>query len=121
MERLIELNADVGEGGATLRTLVAAVVGSERPEEAIAIASHVQEPGAGDNASGIAGTGPNFPYGPYVVGGLPPNPWIDDPELARSVAAASTIPPKAAEGSAGWLYDEATGQVWPNHDDYLTE
>jgi len=39
----------------TLRTLVAAVVGASRPNEAVAIPSHVQEPGAGDNASGVAG------------------------------------------------------------------
>lgn len=38
-----------------LRTLIAEVVGAERPVEAVAIASHVQEPGAGDNASGLAG------------------------------------------------------------------
>jgi len=40
-----------------LRTLVAAIVGDERPDEAIAIASHVQEPGACDNASGVGGLG----------------------------------------------------------------
>ena len=38
-----------------LRTLVAVVRGSDRPGEAVAIASHVQEPGACDNASGVAG------------------------------------------------------------------
>ena len=38
-----------------LRTLVAEIVGTKRPGQSIAIASHVQEPGAGDNASGVAG------------------------------------------------------------------
>ena len=38
-----------------LRTLVAEIVGASRPDEAIAIASHLQEPGAGDNAAGAAG------------------------------------------------------------------
>ncbi len=38
-----------------LRTLVAVVHGSDRGQEAVAIASHVQEPGACDNASGVAG------------------------------------------------------------------
>ncbi|MCP3916999.1 MAG: M28 family peptidase [bacterium] len=47
--------AEVEHGGSKLRTLVAEVVGSSLPKQAIAIASHVQEPGAGDNASGIAG------------------------------------------------------------------
>lgn len=51
----LAVTAQVEEGGTKLRTLIAAVVGRERPDEAIAIASHAQEPGAGDNASGIAG------------------------------------------------------------------
>jgi hypothetical protein len=38
-----------------LRTLVAIVKGTDRPQEAISVASHVQEPGACDNASGVAG------------------------------------------------------------------
>ena len=38
-----------------LRTLVATVIGDRRPEEVVAISSHVQEPGACDNASGLAG------------------------------------------------------------------
>lgn len=39
----------------TLRTLVAEIVGDEAPHEAVVIASHLQEPGAGDNATGTAG------------------------------------------------------------------
>ncbi|MCA8962295.1 MAG: M28 family peptidase, partial [Planctomycetes bacterium] len=38
-----------------LRTVVASIVGATRPQEAIAIACHVQEPGAVDNASGVGG------------------------------------------------------------------
>jgi hypothetical protein len=38
-----------------LRTLVATIVGTDRPDEAIVTVSHVQEPGACDNASGVAG------------------------------------------------------------------
>lgn len=38
-----------------LRTVIATVVGARHPERAVVIASHVQEPGAGDNASGVAG------------------------------------------------------------------
>jgi aminopeptidase YwaD len=38
-----------------LRTLVAVVRGSDRSSQAFAIASHVQEPGANDNATGVAG------------------------------------------------------------------
>lgn len=38
-----------------LRTLVATVLGDDRADDAVAIAAHVQEPGACDNASGVAG------------------------------------------------------------------
>lgn len=38
-----------------LRTLVAEVIGEGRSSEAVVIASHLQEPGAGDNAAGAAG------------------------------------------------------------------
>lgn len=37
-----------------LRTLVATIVGATRPAESVAIAAHVQEPGACDNASGVS-------------------------------------------------------------------
>ncbi len=52
---LLSFRAEVESSDVPLRTLVAAVVGRENPDEAVAMASHVQEPGAGDNASGIAG------------------------------------------------------------------
>jgi hypothetical protein len=38
-----------------LRTLCARIVGTDRATEAVVIGSHVQEPGACDNASGVAG------------------------------------------------------------------
>jgi hypothetical protein len=38
-----------------MRTVVATILGDERPEEAVAMVSHVQEPGACDNATGVAG------------------------------------------------------------------
>ena len=38
-----------------LRTLVATITGAARPTEAVVVAAHVQEPGACDNASGLAG------------------------------------------------------------------
>ena len=38
-----------------LRTLMAMIEGEKHPEQAIALVSHVQEPGACDNATGVAG------------------------------------------------------------------
>jgi hypothetical protein len=49
------LVAEVEVEQRTLRTLCATVRGAKRPEEAIAMSSHVQEPGACDNATGLAG------------------------------------------------------------------
>lgn len=52
---ILEFQARVETEERALRTVVAVVVGAKRPHEAIAMSSHVQEPGACDNASGIAG------------------------------------------------------------------
>lgn len=38
-----------------LRTVVATVVGKDRSQQTVALAAHVQEPGAVDNASGVGG------------------------------------------------------------------
>jgi aminopeptidase YwaD len=54
-ETRLVFSAEVRFEPKELRTLVASVVGRDRPGEAVAIASHVQEPGACDNASGVAG------------------------------------------------------------------
>jgi len=51
----LELTAKVKRSEAKLRTIVATVIGRERPDEVIPIACHVQEPGAVDNASGLGG------------------------------------------------------------------
>ena len=51
----LAFRAEVEQGEARVATLVAAIVGASRPGEAVAVAGHVQEPGAGDNASGVAG------------------------------------------------------------------
>ena len=51
----VSLTADTSLGDRRLRTLVASIRGRSRPNEAVVIASHAQEPGAGDNASGVAG------------------------------------------------------------------
>jgi len=54
-ELRLSLQAEVEFEEGELRTLVARVLGDSRAGEAVAIASHAQEPGMGDNASGVAG------------------------------------------------------------------
>ncbi len=51
----LSLDALVSFEERPLRTVIAEIVGATRPDEAVAMASHVQEPGACDNASGVAG------------------------------------------------------------------
>lgn len=51
----IALESKVELAERKLVTLVARIVGRERPDECVVVASHVQEPGACDNASGVAG------------------------------------------------------------------
>lgn len=50
----LRLVAEVEREERPLRTLVATIAGSKRPAEAVVLVSHVQEPGACDNASGVA-------------------------------------------------------------------
>jgi aminopeptidase YwaD len=51
----LEFQAEVLTEKRPLRTLMAVIKGAKRPGEAVAMVSHVQEPGANDNASGVAG------------------------------------------------------------------
>lgn len=51
----LQLRTEVEIEKRPLRTLMAAIHGSKRPREAVTMVSHVQEPGANDNASGVAG------------------------------------------------------------------
>ncbi|NOT30333.1 MAG: M28 family peptidase [Planctomycetes bacterium] len=51
----LEIKADVLLEKRPLRTLMATIRGAKVPGEAVAMVSHVQEPGACDNATGVAG------------------------------------------------------------------
>jgi hypothetical protein len=51
----LRLQAKVEVEERPLRTVCAIVKGALRPDEAVAMSSHVQEPGACDNATGLAG------------------------------------------------------------------
>jgi len=54
-EASLTLRANADIGSPVLRTVVATIVGESRPGEAVALVSHVEDPGACDNASGAAG------------------------------------------------------------------
>lgn len=69
------------------------------------------------DANGNIGTsGPQFPYGPYMINGMPVNPITG----IGTVTATSTFPPTAASGNNGWLFNPATGQLAADSANYLT-
>ena len=48
------------------------------------------------------------PYGPYLIGQLPPNPF----NSLRTITVSTTT--MTADGSTGWIYNSATGQILAN-------
>lgn len=68
------------------------------------------------NANGEIGpAGASYPYGPYIMTALPPNPITG----SSVVTATTTFPPTAESGAGGWLYHQATGQIAPDTNGYL--
>lgn len=68
------------------------------------------------NAQGEPGPpGRDYPYGPYLPGGIPPNPCTG----VNIVTPTPTNPPTTASGVGGWLYHEPTGHIWPDLPEYF--
>ncbi|MFT4539935.1 MAG: aminopeptidase YwaD [Planctomycetota bacterium] len=51
----LHLRSDVEWHEHDVRTIIARIVGREHADQSVAVAAHVQEPGANDNASGVSG------------------------------------------------------------------
>jgi prepilin-type N-terminal cleavage/methylation domain-containing protein len=70
------------------------------------------------DGKGVVGTGATHVYGPYLSE-IPANPFTGK----ATVAAATSNPPTAATGTdnAGWLYHAASGEVFIDNEDLLTE
>ena len=70
------------------------------------------------NALGDLGaSGPAYPYGPYVDV-IPDNPFNESNKVV-AVTRPRQRPTAPADESSGWQYDEATGDIWPNHSEYF--
>ena len=66
-------------------------------------------------ASNVNGTTTgDTPYGPYVQGEIPANPFNASNALV-AVATAGTEPAAVVAGGAGWQYDETTGGFYANN------
>ncbi|MEQ8785668.1 MAG: type II secretion system protein [Pirellulaceae bacterium] len=57
---------------------------------------------------GDTGRGAAYPLGPYMVMGIPENPYNG----SSRVILAPEVPPESPEKYEGWLYDPDTGQFW---------
>ena len=73
--------------------------------------------GTTDVLGQIGPPGSDYPFGPYLVDGMPPNPF-DSSSSVSSVAVPGTRPTGVVGNLGGWQYDEKTGAVWPNHREY---
>ena len=78
-----------------------AITGTDLPQ----LTSETDAAGAVNSGASDPAT---YPYGPYVEGELPTNPFND----ANTVAAGTGA---AGDGSSGWQYDATSGGIWPNH------
>jgi general secretion pathway protein G len=68
------------------------------------------------NAQGAPGpSDESHPYGPYLPGGVPVNPYTG----ASTVTATDKFPPEAATEAGGWLYHQATGRIAPDLEGHL--
>jgi len=73
------------------------------------------------NKAGEQGTaGPDHPYGPYIVGQFPKNPFNDSNAVAETTATAANPPLAPVDATSGWMYNDSTGDIWPNDSDYFT-
>ena len=70
------------------------------------------------NDAGTIGTGDGFPYGPYITGELPNNPYNNDNTVV-AVATPGTVPTAKVGTTGGWQYDVTTGGIWPNNSEYF--
>jgi general secretion pathway protein G len=60
------------------------------------------------------------PYGPYIQGEIPANPFNHSSDIV-AVATAGKVPTGVVAGDAGWQYDESTGAFYPNNAEWYAK
>jgi general secretion pathway protein G len=60
------------------------------------------------------------PFGPYLPGGLPVQPFSGLNTVKVDTGAAGTTPAGAAAPGGGWIYRPSTGEIWIDHATYVT-
>lgn len=73
------------------------------------------------DAHGTIGQGSAFRYGPYLQGPGGINPFNGSNSLKATTATMDTHARTAVDGSTGWLYNEATGDLFPNTPEYYRD
>lgn len=63
------------------------------------------------DASGTAGTGANYVYGPYLRE-IPVNPFTNLKSITTTTEDPLTTAPA---GTGGWIYNATTGNIWIDH------
>lgn len=72
------------------------------------------------DVEGNRGTaGASYPFGPYIEGELPNNPF-DGKNTVTEVSLNGAKPTAVSGTAGGWQYDPATGAIWPNNSEYFT-
>ncbi len=69
------------------------------------------------DASGTAGTGASFPYGPYIRE-IPKNPFTNSGTV-KVITNDPAVVGDVTGGGGGWLYNTTTGGIWIDHADYF--
>lgn len=68
------------------------------------------------NADGVPGPpGKEYPYGPYLPGGIPVNPYTG----VSVIELTETFPPTRPTATGGWLYHQQTGQITADVAEFL--
>ncbi|MGD9722319.1 MAG: type II secretion system protein [Pirellulales bacterium] len=61
------------------------------------------------------------PFGPYVTGALPMQPFSNVNTVLLDTGMAGTTPTATAGNGGGWIYRASTGEVWIDHPTYVTQ
>ena len=61
------------------------------------------------------------PYGPYIQGEIPANPFNGSNTIASITTVDGKAPTAVANDTDGWQYDEETGGFYPNNTEYYAD
>ena len=60
------------------------------------------------------------PFGPYILGAVPQQPFSASNTVRLDTGMAGTTPTATASPGGGWIYRASTGEIWIDHPTYVT-